>query len=136
MAQYRPEKLSRVDLTFDYQIPEIDFNEDSFVSLASKDAQHRKDGRVQTFRFGSGDVVLRIYSKLDEIEEKSAKTWFHDLWGVSDKVWRIEWQVRKEILHRFGIRTFESLAERQGDLLRYLVNDHTTLPAVAHLAYG
>ncbi|MFA7281110.1 MAG: hypothetical protein WC100_13555 [Sterolibacterium sp.] len=127
MVPYRPEKLSRVDLTFDYQIPEIDFDEDSFISMADKDAQHRKDGRVQTFRFGSGDLVLRVYNKCDEIEEKSAKSWFYTLWGVESGVWRIEWQTRKEILKRFGIRTLEDLAERQGDLLRYLVNDHTTL---------
>jgi hypothetical protein len=43
LAPFRPEKLSRVDFAFDYQIPAIDFDEDSFVSLADKDAQHRKD---------------------------------------------------------------------------------------------
>lgn len=127
MMPYRPEKLSRVDFTFDYQIPEIDFDEDSFVSMADKDAQHRKDGRVQTFRFGSGDLVLRVYNKSDEIVEKSAKSWFYPLWGVEDNVWRIEWQTRKEVLKRFGIRTFQDLAERQGDILRYLANEHTTL---------
>ncbi|WP_246590896.1 hypothetical protein [Georgfuchsia toluolica] len=127
LMPYRPEKLSRVDMTFDYQIDPIDFDEDCFVSQANKDAQHRKDGRVQTFRFGAGDLVLRVYNKCDEIEEKSAKSWFYALWGVEKNVWRIEWQTRKELLKHFGIRTFQDLAERQGDLLRYLVNDHTAL---------
>lgn len=124
---YRPESLSRLDLTFDYQIDEIDFDEDSFVSQASKDAQYRKDGKVQTFQFGSGDVVLRIYNKCDEIAEQSNKTWLFPIWGTEHNVWRIEWQTRKPILKRFGIRTFDDLSERQGDILRYLVKEHTKL---------
>ena len=126
-STFQPERLSRVDFTFDYQIEAIDFDEDSFVSQASKDNQHRKNRTVQTFRFGEGELVLRIYNKIDEIQEKSAKTWFFDLWGCEENVWRIEWQVRKEWLRTFGIRTFADLEERQGDLLRVLVKDHTTL---------
>lgn len=126
-ATFQPERLSRVDFTFDYQIKAIDFDEDSFVSQAAKDNQHRKNRKVQTFRFGEGELVLRIYNKIEEIQEKSAKTWFFDLWGCEEDVWRIEWQVRKEWLRTFGIRTFADLVERHGDLLRVLVNDHTTL---------
>lgn len=102
MAPYRPEKLSRVDFTFDYQINALDFDEDSFVTLASKNAQFREERRLQTFRFGAGDLLLRIYDKCDEIKEQSDKVWFYRLWGVTDNVWRIEWQTRKEILKRFG----------------------------------
>ncbi|NJA89727.1 hypothetical protein HCX48_10910 [Rhodocyclus tenuis] len=127
MTPFMPERLSRVDFTFDYQLDTLDFDEDSFVSQATKDNQHRKNRTVQTFRFGEGKLVLRIYNKIDEIQEKSAKTWFFDLWGCNENVWRIEWQVRKELLRRVGIRCFADLAEREGDLLRVLANDHTTL---------
>lgn len=75
------EGLSRVDFAFDFELPVIDFDEDCFVTQASKDAQHRKDRKVQTFRFGQGDVVLRVYDKSAEIAESSGKTWFHALWG-------------------------------------------------------
>lgn len=126
---FQSERLSRVDFTFDYQIDAIDFDEDHFVSQSTKDNQHRKNGKIQTFRFGEGELVLRVYNKIDEIQEKSAKTWFYDLWGCQENVWRIEWQVRKDWLKSFGIRNFTDLIERQGDLLRYLVNDHTTLCA-------
>ncbi len=127
LRAFKPEKLSRVDFTFDYHLPEIDFDEDNFVSSFAKDNQHRKHGKIQTFRLGEGDLGLRVYNKCDEIQESSAKTWFYDLWGRDADVWRIEWQVRKEWLKTIGIRTFEDLKERQGDLLRVLVNDHTTL---------
>lgn len=126
-ATFQPELLSRVDFTFDYRVDEIDFDEDSFVTAFSKDNQHRKNRKVQTFRFGEGELVLRIYNKVAEIQEKSAKTWFYDLWGCDQNVWRIEWQVRKDWLRTFGIRTYADLAERQGDLLRKLVTDHTAL---------
>ena len=116
-----------MDFTFDYHLPLIDFDEDNFVSSFSKDNQHRKHGKVQTFTLGEGDLGLNVYNKTDEIQEKSAKTWFYDLWGMEQEVWRIEWRGRKGGVRLGGIRTFEGLGGRQGDLLRLLVNDHTTL---------
>ena len=127
MMPYQPERLSRVDYAFDYHLPVIDFDEDSFVSQAQKDNQHRKNGKVQTFDIGSDVVKLRVYNKVDEILEKSKKTWFFKLWGRDTEVWRIEWQIRKEQLRKLGISSFASLNERQGDLLRLLTKEHTTL---------
>lgn len=123
----QPERLSRVDFAFDYHLPEMDFDEDSFVSQATKDNQHRKHGRIQTLKFGSDQVVLRVYNKSDEINEVSHKTWLFELWGMDQDIWRIEWQVRKTLLRYLGIQSIASLCERQGDLLRLLVKDHTTL---------
>jgi hypothetical protein len=127
LIQSQPERLSRVDYAFDYHLTLIDFDENSFVSRASKDSQYRKDGKVQTFKFGTEQVVLRVYNKVDEINEKSQKSWLFKLWGIEQDVWRIEWQVRKDQLRSLGISSFESLNERQGDLLRLLVKEHTTL---------
>ncbi|MEO9230735.1 MAG: hypothetical protein ABI216_17575 [Devosia sp.] len=124
----RPEGLSRCDFAFDFHLPEIDFDEDSFVTVADKDSQHRKNGEVQTFTFGRDEVVLRVYNKSAEVEEASHKYWLHPLWqGQSENVWRVEWQVRKDTLKRFGLRTFEDLFDGYGDLLRYLVAEHTSL---------
>ena len=128
LAAYRPESVGRVDWALDYHLPTVDFDESHFVSLAAKDSKHREGGRIQTLTFGRGDVVLRVYDKVAEIEQQSHKTWLYPLWGgVCEDVWRIEWQVRKALLRQFGIRTLQSLFERQGDVLRYLVTEHTTL---------
>jgi hypothetical protein len=128
ILQQRPESLSRVDFTFDYALPEIDFDEDHFVTQSKKDNRYRDNQQVQTMQFGKGDVVLRVYDKIAEIEEKSHKTWFYELWNTeSEKVWRIEWQVRKQILKRFSIRTFSDLQEGTGDILRYLATEHDSL---------
>ena len=126
--QFRSEGLSRCDFAFDFHLEDIDFDEDSFVTAAEKDSQHRKNGKVQTFTFGRDEVVLRVYNKSDEIKEASHKSWLYPLWdGQTENVWRVEWQVRKETLKRFGLRTFADLFDGYGDLLRYLVNEHTSL---------
>ena len=124
----RNEGLSRCDFAFDFLLESIDFDEDSFVTAADKDSQHRKHGKVQTFTFGRDEIVLRVYNKSDEIKEASGKVWLHPLWqGQTENVWRVEWQVRKETLKRFGLRTFQDLFDGNGDLLRYLVSEHTSL---------
>ncbi|ATX80222.1 hypothetical protein Ga0123461_1809 [Mariprofundus aestuarium] len=124
---YKPESLSRVDFSFDYQIPEVDFDEDSFASRSAKDSKHRDNGKDQTFTFGKGDIVLRVYDKIAEINQQSQKTWFFGLWGCDENVWRVEWQVRKDALRDHGIRTFSQLKEGQGSLLSYLAEKHDTL---------
>lgn len=127
LVDFRPETLSRVDFAFDYLLPSPQFGSDSVVSLSAKDAQYRGDRKIQTIQYGKGDVVLRIYNKVVEIEEQSDKVWLFQLWGVAEDVWRIEWQVRKDVLRRFGIRTFEDLFAGYGDVLRYLATEHDTL---------
>ena len=124
----RSEGLSRVDFAFDFHLPVIDFDEDSFVTTAAKDSQHRKNGKVQTFTMGRDEIVLRVYNKSDEILEASGKYWLYLFWKEqTEDVWRVEWQVRKETLKRFGLRTFQDLFEGYGDVLRYLNSEHTSL---------
>lgn len=124
----KPEGLSRCDFAFDFSLPQIDFDEDNFVTAAEKDSQHRKNGKVQTFTFGRDEIVLRVYNKSDEIKEASGKYWFYLFWQEqTENVWRVEWQIRKETLKRFGLRTFQDLFDGYGDVLRYLVTEHTSL---------
>ena len=127
MTPYQPEKLSRVDFAFDYHLPILDFDEDSFVTSARKDHQHRKNGKIQTLSFGTDQIILRVYNKTDEIEEASHKTWLYDLWGENKDVWRIEWQVRKQFMRFLGVSSLQCLADGQGDLMRQLVKNHTEL---------
>jgi hypothetical protein len=124
---YIDESISRVDYCFDFDLPEIDFNENSFKSRSSKDSIYRENRTIQTFNFGKGDVVLRVYDKVTEINQKSNKVWFFLLWEQKQDVWRIEWQTRKNILRRFDIRTFDDLKMKLGDLLKYLAEEHDTL---------
>lgn len=116
----RPEKVSRADFAFDFDLPSIDFQPSDFVTRAAKDAQWREHGRLQTLQFGTGECVLRIYDKVAEIEQASGKAWFYDLWGQKEAVWRVEFQLRGERLKTAGIRTLADLDDLSGDLLREL----------------
>jgi hypothetical protein len=128
LTPLRAESLSRVDFAFDYHLPCMDFGKDCVVSLSSKDAEYREDRTPQTLTFGKSEVVLRIYNKTMEIIQQSPdKVWLFELWGTVADVWRIEWQVRKDVLRRFGIHTFQDLADGYGDVLRYLATEHDTL---------
>jgi hypothetical protein len=117
----KPESLSRVDPSFDYFLKEVDFNEDSFITESVIDAKYRKNGKVQTFDMGKGEIKLRVYDKSAEITDKSGKAYFFDLWnGQSQNVWRIEWQLRKTILRTFGIRTVSDLDKCGPIILEYI----------------
>lgn len=129
LVALKPETLSRVDIAFDYEVDPVPFVDDHFVTLSAKDSQHREDRTTQTLSFGVTPVRLRVYDKVAEIEQQSKKFWLYEIWGTAGKVWRIEWQCRKDVLRRFGLRSVEDLLDRCGDLLRYLATEHDSLRA-------
>ena len=127
LVESRPDAVSRVDFAFDFHLPIADLVVDHFVTRASKDATYRQHGQAQTFTFGRGEVVIRIYDKTAEIEQQSGKSWFFGMWGRKDQVWRIEFQIRRERLKQAGIETVADLKDMQNDLLRELATNHTSL---------
>jgi hypothetical protein len=129
LTHVRPNVVSRADWAFDYHLPRIDFAWDDFVSVATKENSWRKNRETETFTFGIGDPVIRVYDKSAEIAQESGKTWFHELWGRKSKVWRIEFQLRRRRLHEAGIDSTADLVPYQGDVLRELAQRHTTLRA-------
>jgi hypothetical protein len=127
MRETRPEVISRVDAAFDFKLGSPDFVLDHFVSRASKDALFREHREDQTFSFGRGDVLVRVYDKVAEIEQQSGKAWLFDMWGTRDGVWRCEIQVRGERLKEAGITTFDHLRAHLPELVRELARKHTSL---------
>ena len=123
----RPENISRADWAFDYGIPIVDFEAKHFASRAAKNAVYSEHSKIQTIAFGKGDTVIRIYDKVAEIEQQSGKAFFYELWGQTEDVWRIEFQLRRERLKRAGINTIEDLNDYQNDVLRDIAQRHTTL---------
>ncbi|HEY5237418.1 MAG TPA: hypothetical protein VIJ62_03475 [Rhizomicrobium sp.] len=123
----RPDVVSRVDTAFDFRIGKPDFRTEHFVSQAKKDATWREDGAFQSVRFGNSAVVCRVYDKIAEIEQQSAKDWLFDLWGARDGVWRCEFQMRGERLKQAGIATVEHMHAHLPSLVRHLAKRHTSL---------
>jgi len=123
----KAEQVIRADWAFDFELKTIDFSEDHFVTRARKNSKWRDGQTVQTFSFGTGDVVLRVYDKVAEIENASNKAWFYELWGQKESIWRVEFQIRSERLKAAAIKTLADLEDLQGDLLKQLALAHTTL---------
>lgn len=105
----KPLSVSRVDVAVDVQgldpTPEM---MGRIVCSASYRATHGTEKNVQTYQFGKGDVVLRVYDKTAEIVH-SGKTWVEESWRFAsgyDKtlpVHRIEVQLRRKALAELGI---------------------------------
>ncbi|MBN9495238.1 MAG: hypothetical protein J0H39_00670 [Alphaproteobacteria bacterium] len=127
LLETRPEQVSRADWAFDYHLPVADFTAGNFVTRATKSAVWAEHGANQSFQIGKGDTVIRVYDKIAEIEQQSAKAWLFEIWGRQTEVWRVEFQVRRERLALGGIGTLASLHDEGGDLLRELATKHTSL---------
>jgi len=123
----RSENVSRADWAFDYELSNIDFTDDDFVTRADKAATWSQHQKLQTVQLGKGHIVVRVYDKVAEIQQQSSKHFFFDLWGQKENVWRTEFQVRRERLKLAGINKISDIADFQGDLLHMLANDHTRL---------
>jgi hypothetical protein len=123
----RREIVSRVDAAFDFAIGEPDFRVEHFVSEVTKDVAWREHQLPQSFYFGKGDVVCRVYDKIVEIEQQSEKDWFFDLWGSGEGIWRCEFQIRGERLKEAGIATIAQLRAYLPSLMRHLAKHHTSL---------
>lgn len=123
----RKEVISRADWAFDFDLRALDFKPDHFVSRAHKDAAWRELGNLQSLQFGHGEVVIRIYDKVAEVRQQSGKEWLFELWGQSENVHRIEFQVRGPRLREAGIQSLADLKTLGGDILRELATAHTSL---------
>jgi hypothetical protein len=101
--------------------------EDCFVS-----GEYTNGRKFSGFRVGIGGPLLaRIYNKTIEIK-KSGKEWFKQVWrehgwDEEKEVWRVEFQLRREVLKEFSINTIEDLLEKEGGLWAYLTEKWLTI---------
>ncbi len=119
--------VSRSDWAFDFHLPSIDFDGDNFVSRGRMKGRWDNGENITGFQIGKGDVVVRVYDKVAEIQAQSGKVWMFQVWGQDKEVWRVEFQVRGPVLQQHGIRSPNDLFDLQYDLLRELAGSHTTL---------
>jgi hypothetical protein len=130
-------KISRADLCLDVAMsfPVIDIKSE-IVSRARKKMrinepvkiEHHVECRRDTgYRFGSGDLVGRIYDKTNEIKV-SQKEWMQEVWKAESwdgetPVIRYEFQCRRNFLKEMSVNSFEELKERLADIWRYCTHD-------------
>lgn len=103
------EKVSRVDFCCDINraIGETGIEDDArHITRAAKYALYKQNGSITGVMVGSGSVVLRVYDKLRELQEKRADEklhFFRKIWGDIDHVTRCEFQLRREALKELDI---------------------------------
>jgi hypothetical protein len=130
-------KISRADLCVDVAMPfpEIDIKTE-IVSRARKKRrvnevekiEHHVECRRDTgYRFGSGDLVGRLYDKTSEIKV-SQKEWMKEVWKAEgwdgeSPVVRYEFQCRRNFLKEMSVNSLEQLKEGLADIWRYCTHD-------------
>jgi hypothetical protein len=126
--------ISRADVFLDF-ICSVDFdglNQECWLTRANLLAKYY-DRRIPYPFTGwvvgqGGDLSSRLYEKTVEIEYKSRKFFFHELWQrrgwkLGEKVWRQEFQLRREPLKQLGTHTVPDLLQSYDALWRYLTQD-------------
>lgn len=137
------EKVSEPHLTVDLIGVDIKdtpvAQQEHWVTRAHTFSAHCKHKKLTGVSIGSGDLMLRIYDKVEELKISRHKIdTFLDLWGIEDleaaPVTRIEFQLRRSILKEFKIagkahpiNTLEDLNECLSSVWSYLINEWARL---------
>ncbi len=122
-------QVSRVDLCADFWIPgglSHEFLLSHKATRTDKGNLYLGKDKLETYYVGDvkSPVQLRIYNKGLEVRQGGTKLWFLDLWKreSTEDIWRIEFQVRRPELKRFGINSLDDLKQKQTGLWRHLTS--------------
>ncbi|WP_156899660.1 hypothetical protein [Marinobacterium litorale] len=119
-------KVSRVDLCVDF-VTDYDLEalpRDHWITRAVGYARYYDRSRFSGLVFGQGGPIsCRLYDKTLEIQ-KSQKTYLYELWKAqgwdgSSPVWRLEFQLKSQVLREVLIKSVPTLIERLNALWGY-----------------
>lgn len=122
---YTRRALSRIDIAVDFQgwVPDRD-TLDNIVTRAEYRGTHGNSAEPQTYQWGKGGTVVRLYDKTAEIPV-SGKEWLRRAWESFDgydaesPVWRFEVQLRRESLAALDVETPEQAFDNPAGLIGY-----------------
>lgn len=126
--------VARVDLFVDFTTT-LDFDAlavRQWITRSEGKARYYQHDALSGWTFGQGGIIsARLYDKTLEIQ-KSKKFWLHELWSAAgwepdQKVWRMEFQVKREALKELGIRGLPDLMGKRHNLWQYLCEDYLRL---------
>lgn len=121
-------RLSRADVRFDLAgvHPWVDASQ--VVTRAKGHDVHHEGAEFTGVSAGRGDIRFRLYDKVREAAAGGTLARWAYAWGldagelVNGDVWRMEYQLRGEVLRQFGIESMADLLARLGDVLAYLLD--------------
>lgn len=126
-----PVNVSRIDLCVDF---ETDADPGawpvrSWVSRGIWTVPHYQHVRFSGISIGpGGGVSVRLYDKTLEIRTKQAgyhayEIWQRSGWEGGEPVWRLEAQLRRQVLKELGIETLDKALQNLGGAWRYVTED-------------
>ncbi len=129
--------VSRVDLAVDFVSPWVMDSWDrlAWVTRASRIQAHSEDQHFTGWSIGMGsDIGARLYDKTREIV-RSGKDWIMPLWlpagwASGETVWRLEFEIKREVLKELGLRSLASVLDNLDGLWSYASTEwlRLTLP--------
>ena len=130
LGEVEPPKVSRVDLFLDFasDINMEGWGRNAWVTRAKSVAQYAVDADFTGWTVGyKSAVVGRLYQKVLELQV-SKKDYLLDLWRLAGwdgelPVWRMEFQIRREVLKEMGLNGVPDILEHQGGLWSYATTE-------------
>jgi hypothetical protein len=122
--------VSRVDLCADFttDFPLEDVEQKAWVTRAREFDRHSVGGVYSGISVGrSSPIKARLYVKTLEIELSGKRymkgLWHRAGWEPGERVFRLEFQYRREVLRELGLRTFAEVQANCGALWSYASQD-------------
>ncbi|MHB1769409.1 MAG: hypothetical protein ACYCUV_16335 [Phycisphaerae bacterium] len=97
----------------------------------------RNGRRLNYFRIGGSEMLLRIYNKTQELKVHPEKQWEAQNWNNPDAphVTRVEFQIRREKLKQFDINSLTELNDRINGTWAYLTRAWFQLHDAPHTSH-
>ena len=118
--------VSRIDLFVDFQstVDMEGWDRHAWVTKASSVHAYSVDKEFSGWSVGlGGSVGARLYDKTLELQ-KTGKTWLYPLWlaagwEVESRVWRLEFELKRDVLAQLGSTYLSDVLPVLGGLWRY-----------------
>lgn len=116
---------TRLDIALDYQGDFFSFEDSlNFVCPSAFRPIYPNTSSPETYQFGKGDMVVRVYRKSVEIVAKGNEWWVF-VWRIcpgyreGGPIHRVEVQLRGKVLRELGFNTMERIFESLPELFAY-----------------
>lgn len=128
--------VSRLDLFVDFVSGEdMEWNRQAWVTRAASVNAYAVNSTFSGWTIGQGsDMSARLYNKILEIA-RSGKGYLFDLWSEAgwqpgEPVWRLEFQIKREVLTQKGVGKLSDVLKHLNGLWSYACTDwlRLTLP--------
>ncbi|MFA5040445.1 MAG: hypothetical protein WC464_02275 [Bdellovibrionales bacterium] len=129
-TKYEPLSISRADLCVDFTTG-FDFENlcsGDFVTKCEEFASFERKPFLTGMSAGmGGDIAFRLYDKTEELMKNARPylkaLWHQKGWDGKTKVWRTEFEVKREAIKGLEINTVDDLIRLDASLWSFLTND-------------